>query len=187
MGRSLSLRWRSLTGPGLEQCSIDFGGAEIVIEGSIVLAGAPFGLSYRIACDPSWTTRQAAFRKVDGPLVVLDHDGQGGWSIDGVGVPALAAARDVDLSGSALTNTLAIRRLGLPVGGSAEIVTAYVGLPDCSVAADGQRYTRASEQRYRYEALDGTFEAEIEVDADGLVLRYEGLFERIATREAVAT
>ncbi len=46
--------------------------------------------------------------------------------------------------------------------------------------ADPQRYNCLDPGRlYRYESLASGFAREIEVDPDGLVLAYPGLFERV--------
>lgn len=76
------------------------------------------------------------------------------------------------------TNTLPIRRLGLAVGESADIVTVYVDHESFTVTTDPQRYTRLDTDRYLYESRDGDFRREITVDDDGLVVDYPGLFER---------
>jgi hypothetical protein len=95
-------------------------------------------------------------------------------------LPHLQGAIDVDLSASPFTNTLPIRRLDLPQGRSAEIQVAYVLFPDLSVALDPQRCTCLEpNRRYRYESLDSDFVREIEVDSEGLVMAYPGLFRRI--------
>ena len=43
---------------------------------------------------------------------------------------------------------------------------------------DRQIYTRLDEHRFRYEAADGSFTAEIAIDEDGFVTEYPGLFTR---------
>jgi hypothetical protein len=49
-----------------------------------------------------------------------------------------------------------------------------------SVTTDPQRYTRLETgKRYRYESLDSDFVREIDIDDDGLVVTYPGLFRRI--------
>jgi hypothetical protein len=85
-------------------------------------------------------------------------------------------AVDIDLAFSPFTNTLPIRRLNLPVGSSAEIVTAYVEALSLRVTPDPQRYTRLATDEYLYESLDTDFSRRITVDADGFVLDYPGLF-----------
>ena len=85
----------------------------------------------------------------------------------------------MDLPITPFTNTLPIRRLALAAGASAEIDVVYVRAPALSVEVDRQRYTCLEPmRRYRYEAVDGSFTAEIEVDSRGLVVMYPELFRR---------
>jgi hypothetical protein len=110
----------------------------------------------------------------------LTTDGAGSWT-DGSGAPLahLSGAIDVDLSASPFTNTLPIRRLLLAQGRSADILVAYIAFPELTVAIDRQRYTCLEPDRsYRFESLDSDFSRDIEVDGDGLVVTYPGLFRR---------
>ncbi len=66
----------------------------------------------------------------------------------------------------------------MAVGDSADLVTAYVTVPDLEVTADPQRYTRVSHHEYLYESLDSDFSSVVTVDDFGLVVNYPGLFER---------
>jgi hypothetical protein len=120
-----------------------------------------------------WVTTQATV----GPLVLV-HDADG-WTVGGEIRPDLVEAIDVDIVITPFTNTLPIRRLGLAVGESADIVTAWVDVPALDVIPDPQRYTRIQDRVYRFESLDRDFTADIEVDADGFVVNYPGLFERV--------
>jgi hypothetical protein len=43
-----------------------------------------------------------------------------------------------------------------------------------------QAYTRLAQDRVRFESLSRPFTAELEIDGDGLVLHYPGLFTRVA-------
>lgn len=56
----------------------------------------------------------------------------------------------------------------------------YVPFDDFVPIRDGQRYTCLdAERRFRYEATDGTFSAEIDVDEDGLVRDYPPVYRRV--------
>jgi uncharacterized protein len=56
----------------------------------------------------------------------------------------------------------------------------YIVLPAFTVIAHPQRYLCLDPlNRCRYESLDTDFVREIEVDQDGLVLTYPGLFRRV--------
>jgi uncharacterized protein len=50
-----------------------------------------------------------------------------------------------------------------------------------SVVPSRQRYLRLAERLWRFELVDDPdgFNAELEVDEDGLVLDYPGLFQRV--------
>ncbi len=76
------------------------------------------------------------------------------------------------------TNTLAIRRLGLEVGESAEIKVAYILVPELSLRAAPQRYTRLADRLWRFDGLDIDFTADLTVDESGFVIEYPGLFRR---------
>ena len=65
-------------------------------------------------------------------------------------------------------------------GQSAEIGTAFVEFPALEVINDPQRYTCLEEgKRYLFESRDSDFRRELEVDQDGLVVTYPGLFRML--------
>ena len=135
-------------------------------------------LRYAIDTDASWATRTVRVA-TEGNSLVLFADGRGHWTEgDGRVLDRLAGAIDVDLSATPLTNTLPIWRLGLGIGESADIVTAYIAVPELTVTADPQRYTRLDERVYRFESRDSDFARDITVDDAGFVVDYPGLFRR---------
>ena len=95
-------------------------------------------------------------------------------------MPHLDGAIDVDLPLTPFTNTLPICRLKLEAGQSADIDVVYVRLPQFTVVTDPQRYVCLEPlRRFRYESRDSEFVREIEVDSDGLIINYPGLFRRV--------
>ncbi len=84
--------------------------------------------------------------------------------VDGRERNDLEAAREVDIAVSPLSNTLPIRRLELAIGESADITTAYVAVPELTVVADPQRYTRLARHDYLYESRDSDFRRVLTVD-----------------------
>jgi hypothetical protein len=114
-------------------------------------------------------------------VIDLVSDGTGRWrNAGGPALPDLDGAIDVDLSVTPFTNTLPIRRLDLAEGQRADIRAVYVHFPDLGLTIDRQRYTCLKRgSQYRYESLDSDFVRDIEIDADGLIVTYPGLFRRI--------
>jgi len=133
---------------------------------------------YAIDTDAGWATRTVRVATADSSLVLF-ADGRGHWTEgDGRVLDQLAGAIDVDITATPLTNTLPIWRLGLAVGESADIVTAYISVPELTVTADPQRYTRLDERSYRFISRDSDFQRDITVDDAGFVADYPGLFRR---------
>jgi uncharacterized protein len=183
MNKSIVARWKPWSGKGLEHLVLRVGASGIVAD-SVVLGssdGDDFAIRYRLRCDRAWRVRRAEISLVGGNRSIhLVGDGAGNWT-DGSGKPLnkLKGAIDIDLSASPFTNTLPIRRLKLRPGQSAEILAAYIRVPQLTATTDPQRYTCLEVgKRYRYESLDSDFTRVVTVDRNALVTSYPGLFRR---------
>jgi uncharacterized protein len=181
--------------------------AEIALEDERVRAGGvaigsapePYRLDYKLETATGFvTTRLWVESRGDGWRRTLDlrRAADGTWSVDAdedgrVDLPSaggdpttLAAALDCDLGLSPVTNLMPILRHGLHAGeGPVEITTAWVSVPDLGVRADGQRYSFLRSERdsfvVRFEAIDGTFAADITLDPEGIVVDYPGIARRL--------
>ena len=111
--------------------------------------------------------------------IKLESDGHGNWSNDSGIITKLHGAIDIDISATPFTNTLPIRRLKLRKKQSAEILVVYLTIPELSIDIDQQRYTCLSKNTYLFEQTNRNFAREIEVDKNGLVVTYPGLFKRL--------
>ena len=86
---------------------------------------------------------------------------------------------DLDLQASPLFNSLPVLRDRLHEGGDArEYTMAFVNVPSLSAERSLQRYVPLGRGVVRFRS--GTFTADIEFDADGFVVRYPGLAERVS-------
>ncbi|WIG59873.1 MAG: hypothetical protein OJF49_002621 [Ktedonobacterales bacterium] len=175
--------WRALNVTGTEQCTLssERNGWRLAGLALREVDGVPAQASYTVYCDEAWQTREAVVElRADTTqryLRLLARDGR--WYGErGRELAALRGCLDVDIGFTPATNTLPIRRLDLAVGQSAEVTAAWVRFPEFTVEPLAQTYTRLDERRYRYESATG-FVAEITVDDVGLVLRYEGGWERV--------
>lgn len=178
------MRWRRLDVHGREEARAEWTDEGWRLTGSVQVEdeGVAAELRYTIDLDAGWRTRSA---RIEGTAAgapvrcVLTTDGAGNWSRDGVPLPALAGALDVDLGFTPATNTLPIRRQGLAVGETRAVRSAWLRFPELRMEPLEQTYTREAERVFRYRALvDGApFTARLDTDAFGRVLRYEGLWE----------
>jgi hypothetical protein len=176
--------WQPDQGEGAEQFRFRAasGGYEAHGDVTAMLEGSPLNASYSVETDAAWVTRRVRVKLKGGGRLDIRSDGAGHWRhADGAALPELDGCIEPDISMTPCTNTLAIRRLGLKPGEAAEIKVAYVLVPELSLRAAPQRYTRLAERRWRFDGLDIDFTADLTVDADGLVVEYPGLFRRSDT------
>jgi hypothetical protein len=159
---------------------------------------APFRVDYRLEAPDHYVTSELELTAIAegwSRHLLLRHDGSGGWraevSDDGDvpdgpwdgALPDLSDARDIDIENSPLTNTMPILREGFQAGGSGDFVMAFVRMPTLRVEASPQRYehVRRAEDGsvVRYISRDGDFTADLELDAEGLLVHYPRLARRV--------
>jgi hypothetical protein len=179
-----SLLWRRLDHPGLEHFTHGVSAMGPVLEGTVISLpdDSPLLVDYRILCTPDWHTVQVVVRVRHGSRresIELMRDERFRWHGSGERLPALDGCEDIDLSVTPSTNTLPIHRLGLDIGQSHDVTSAWIRFPSCDITPLPQRYLRLSERRYRYESRGGEFSAELEVDAHGMVMDYPPAWERV--------
>jgi uncharacterized protein len=154
-----TLVWTGLDAPRMEIARVEVSGSELKAEGTQI--GVAYELRYRLESG------------------VLD--------LEVVGVRSTRVepgeADFVDLGFSPLTNTLPILQDDLHRGaGPRDYVMALVDVPSLEVALSNQRYEPIGAKAVRFRS--GDFEAVLELDEDGFVVRYPGLAERRTAPEA---
>jgi hypothetical protein len=186
--------WRGIWIPGHEWCQLSPEDGGWRFSGTVLTAVAtrPVKVLYDVLIRHDWATQKVQIGCWSGAeerTLELTVDGHR-WSArsgtpestgESSDVSAFAGLVDVDLGFSPVTNTLPIRRLAPAVGESIDVTAAWVRFPELRLEPLLQRYTRLSDSRYRYESNGGAFVAELEVDDAGLVVTYEGGWERVAS------
>jgi len=178
-----SHRWKPEEGPGMEHLALRQEGDVVLAQGAVIGGryGEDYGAFYSIRCDAAWRVRHVRIEVAGGGRLELYADGEGHWQdSEGAPVEALDGCIDIDLTASCFTNTLPIRRLHRVLDERQTIDVAYVRIPELTVEKAEQAYTRLGAHLYRYEGVAAGFQAELEVDEDGLVVRYPGLFKRVS-------
>jgi uncharacterized protein len=179
-----ALLWQRLQGTGLERFELLRRVDEWVLRGTILVLDErePAQADYEIVCNAGWHTRSAvvSLRRDarDRSLALTVEDGR--WYENGSERPAVRGSIDIDLGWSPSTNTLPIRRLGLAVGEKSGTVTAaWVRFPELTLEPLPQEYRRLADRRYLYSSRGGAFTAELEIDENGVVHDYEGIWKEI--------
>ena len=184
------LAWAGLDAPRLEAARIVLGERSLRASGSMVSASqdgaAPFSASYALSTDENGVVGRLTVRTVcaEGEQhVTLTRSEEGIWLVDHGGGAARTdfdGALDVDLAFSPLFNTLPVRRLALhEAGPEHELPMVFVTLPSLDVQLVQQTYRSVSVGDPAVVGLRGdSFDVDITIDPDGLVLEYPGLAKR---------
>lgn len=180
MALDRAIRWRPVQGTGLEHLHLTETGDGILARSAVIGTddGLAFGARYEIHLESDWTFRSLLLERMDGARLILERDSNGDWRREGTPLPALAGCIDIDIAATPFTNTLPIRRARFEPGQPQRFHMAWIPLDSLEPMVDEQIYTKRDDRRFRYQAADGSFEAELTLDDDGLVVDYPGLFVR---------
>jgi hypothetical protein len=187
------LAWAGMDGLRLEAARVVLGGRSMRASGSLVSArqdGAEaYSASYSLATDEIGVVQRLTVRIIRAPgeqYVSLTRSEEGIWLVDRVDQGAgtvrthFGGALDVDLAFCTLFNALPVRRLGLHRAPQQhDLPIVFVSLPGLEVSCERQTYrTVVVGETTVVSFASDLFEAELMVDADGLVLEYPGLARR---------
>ena len=188
-GPARFLAWSSDDGRRLETVRIVLTERGLRASGHLVVVGRhSFGASFSVLCDAVGRTRRLTVQS-DSALIEralsLTRTPGGPW-LDGAGksppMADLDIALDIDLTASAFTNSLAIRRLGLHRRyGDEEVMVAEVSMPDLRVRPLVHRYRTITVSddgaRINHQGPAGTHD--ITVDQLGFVIDLPHLSYRL--------
>lgn len=184
--------WQAEDGSALEGARVLIGATGLRASGRIVRAapGVELTASYRLTVDEGGSVQRlsvtAAIAERERHLT-MNRTEDGYWLLDdgsGSTRSEFGGAVDVDLERSPLFNTLPIRRLALHTQpGDHVIPVVHVSLPSLSVELVDQRYRTVSvvdgDSPGVVAFSSGDVEADLTVDADGIVATYPGLGFRV--------
>jgi hypothetical protein len=181
-----SILWRGIHMPGHEACQLSSQNAQWHLAGSATFSHLrqPCRLDYMLVCDAGWNTLSGRTSGWVGDAAVeieIAVDSERNWRLNGVECSAVAGCLDLDLNFSPSTNLLPIRRLGLAIGEQAEVNAAWLRFPSFNLEPLHQVYRRVDASTYRYESAGGSFVADLQVDTNGFVTSYPGIWEAEAS------
>jgi hypothetical protein len=179
--------WRGVEEWRAEAVHVDLGPDRLYASGTQIGGDPrPYRVDYRLETRERFVTHRLDVQ-ADGEALanelVLERRVDGAWTVNGRRADELADAVDCDLGRSPLTNLMPILRHRLNESpGAEEFTMAWVAVPELTVVAERQRYTHLRPGLVRFESLDGQFAGftvDLELDDDGLIVRYPELAERV--------
>lgn len=176
------ITWKSLYYHSQEHCELVESTNGNVIASHIKgdFEAKKYWVDYTIHTNKNWET-------INAKIAVKINDDTLGWQLkkqyrkwllNDKPLKHFDNAIDVDISLTPFTNTLPIQRLHLQQGESRVIEVMYFDILNKAIKLVKQIYTRISAHEYKYENSDKDFQALLQVNTQGLVESYPGLFER---------
>jgi hypothetical protein len=185
------LTWVGVGCLRLEGARVVLGERGLRAIGSVVSAAQDgieaYTASYSLTTDEAGVVQRLTVRiaRATGEQhVILTRSEEGIWLVDhgqGAARTNFGGALDVDLALSPLFNALPIRRLGLHRDAALhDLPVVFVAMPSLEVCPVSQTYRTASLGDPGVVSISSdTWNAEITVDADGMVLDHPGLASRV--------
>ncbi|WP_280249808.1 putative glycolipid-binding domain-containing protein [Nocardia abscessus] len=181
------LTWRAHDATRMESVRVQLNGNRIRAAGRMI-GGASgehpaFSASYDLVTDENGATKRLSLRTTTAAgerHASIARDEENYWLVDAGGNhvrSTFAGALDVDVVLSPFFNTLPIRRYALQHAvEDVQVPVVYVRLPDLLVQEATLIYSSAADG---ISVLSPVSSATVTVDADGFLLDYPGLAERI--------
>jgi hypothetical protein len=158
--------WQREDEPGMEAVEAELHGDRLTAHG--IQIGRDYRMDWTLQTSTGWVTER----------LTLEVSGPHARTLELTRADLPTGSVDCDIGFSPFTNTMPIVRHRLHEGGEpVEFVMAWVSVPDLTVVADQQRYEPVSPGVVRYRS-EG-FSSELQVDGDGLVIRYPQLAHRL--------
>ena len=179
------LFWRGADTEGLERLELVVEPEGIKATSTVIcLQSGGCRVDHRWRLDPDWHAQSVVVERWNAEgrgMLKLERAGSG-WQVDGKPRADLEGAAEPDLSITPFCNTLPIREMAKTGSESFTLDVAFIDGPALTVARSRQRYDRQGPGKLRYVdlGLSSGFEADLVVDEEGLILRYEHLFERVS-------
>ncbi|TSE00677.1 hypothetical protein FOS14_06515 [Skermania sp. ID1734] len=181
------LTWRAHNAPRMESVRVQLNGNRIKAVGRIIGGECPehpaFSASYDLITDEAGVTRRLSLQTLVASgerHISISRNGEGYWMVESPSThlrSTFAGALDVDVVLSPFFNALPIRRYSLHHDAEdMQVPVVYVNLPDLSVQEASLTYSSGGDGIH---VLSPVSSSSVTVDADGFVLDYPGLAERI--------
>lgn len=175
------IRWRALHCQGEDKCRL----AEAA-DGWMLVGHARFrdesgdhALDYVVRCDALWRTLTVDLSGLapGGEIGVHIARDSGGWTLDGMAQPGVEGAVDIDLSFTPATNLMPTRRLMASEAAEQSGQAAWLSFPVMALRPLDQTYRRCGVSSIAYAAAQTGYRTELEINKDGFVTHYPGLWQ----------
>ncbi|MGE7625278.1 putative glycolipid-binding domain-containing protein [Viridibacillus sp. NPDC096237] len=179
-----SMVWENNEFFGIEYMELSFLDNKIDVDSTVISIenNIPYKINYNISLDTDWVVKKLHIDIGDSnKSLKISSNGKGQWfDIKGNEIHELDGAIDIDISCTPFTNSLPINRFEWDHNTSKNFEMVFISIPDMTYKKVKQSYTLIKDtvdsREFQYKS--GTYETKIEVDINGLVITYPGVFTR---------
>jgi hypothetical protein len=176
-----TILWKRVDQPGHESARIFLKNSDWHLVGTAVFLHERMAcrLDYQIECDHNWRTRHTRVTGWVGESAIsadIRVDSLHRWHLNGSECPQVKGCTDIDLNFSPSTNLLPIRRMNLAIGEEISVQAAWLRFPSFELELLPQIYRRVDQTTFQYESAGGKFKTELQVNEDGFVIDYPGIW-----------
>ena len=180
-----SMLWRRLDSSGHDSCSLWRNEAGWRLEGAAVYQHEHglARLAYDVQCDEHWRTDAGQVRGAVGTRVIDFAIARRGasWTLNDAPMPGLDHLVDLDLSFTPATNLQQLKRVAMALNQAVKVPVAWLNVDAGTLTELPQIYEPRSETTLWYEAPSVGYRGLLEVDPNGFIRRYPGLWEAEAS------
>lgn len=175
--------WKRIDTTGHDAAVLSTDGSRLRLEGMAQFdaASGPVMVSYQVISDETGATEYARVdgRNARGRFAHRIQRDRTGWRLDGVPM-GLAHLMHLDLGFTPATNALQILRDGPKVRQSAPIPAVWFDIGETCLTELPQHYRRRDRVRYDYDCPTVPYSGTLEIESDGFIRTYPGLWRREA-------
>jgi len=141
--------------------------------------GVPACVGYMLDLASDWSTRAGSIDGFVGSRRIgirIERDDEH-WSLNGVRQDRVRGLVDLDFGFTPATNHPQLRRMGLSIGASEEIVVAWFDIDKDCLEPLPQIYHRIADGAYDYNSPQGPYHETLQIAPNGFVSVYPDLWE----------
>lgn len=175
-----SIIWKGIKYDSKEYLKIFIENEFHQIESSIigVFEDKKYFVQYKVTANSDWTVKYFEIKSEinDEVKLLSGQNNSGKWLINNHANNEFDGFCFIDISLTPFTNTFPINSLNFDDKKDHNIKVIYIDVLNNEIKPVAQNYSKVSVQKFLYKNSDNTFQAELEINEEGLVLSYPNLF-----------
>jgi len=175
-----NITWKGIENNTIENCQVRWVNESIIVDSSIRgdVKNMDVAIDYTLRLNDKWVIKSFDLKSnINNSRweIGLESDGEGRWGVYDEFM-LFEPCIDIDISLSPFTNSLPINRVEFNLHQPVQLTILYIDVLEQKMFEDKQVYTKQGATKFVFENDDRRFKAMLDVDRNGFVVHYPGLF-----------